>query len=272
MKQTDFATENALQVFTSDTFGTIRTIQLDGEPWFVAADVCKALELSSTATRRLDDDEKGLRSMQTLGGNQDISIVNESGLYSLVLGSRKPEAKAFKRWITHEVIPAIRKHGAYMDTKTIEEVLLSPETIIKIATQLKEEKEKRVALEKENVELRPKAAYCDLLTSASNAVPIKELSVFLCKSGVMIGRNKLFALLRQDGYLCKDGASYNLPTQRALDAGYLIAKQSAYFVNRVPQLGRTTYVTAKGKAFFLKKYSTIAGSADLILSTVTANA
>ena len=104
---------NEMQVFSNDQFGQVRTVQRDGQPWFVAADVCQALELDKTATRRLDDDEKGLHSTQTLGGKQNLLIVNEPGLYSLVLGSRKPEAKSFKRWITHEVIPAIRKTGAY---------------------------------------------------------------------------------------------------------------------------------------------------------------
>lgn len=104
----------------------------DGEPWFVAADVCRALEMSdvSMSLRRLDDDEKGTSSICTLGGQQEMSIVNEPGLYALVLGSRKPEAKAFKRWITHEVIPTIRKHGAYMTPEKLEEALLNPDTPI----------------------------------------------------------------------------------------------------------------------------------------------
>lgn len=104
---------NELQVFESAQFGQVRTVQKDGEPWFVAADVCRALEVGEAhvAMRRLDDDEKGRFSIPTLGGNQEMSIVNEPGLYSLVLGSRKPEAKSFKRWITHEVIPSIRRHG-----------------------------------------------------------------------------------------------------------------------------------------------------------------
>ena len=102
-----------LQIFNHQNFGQIRVVEQDGEPWFVAADVCRALEICRTQTRRLDDDERGVYSMHTHGGMQDVSIVNEPGLYSLVLGSRKPEAKAFKRWITHEVLPSIRKTGGY---------------------------------------------------------------------------------------------------------------------------------------------------------------
>ena len=106
---------NELQVFNSSEFGNVRVVQVDGEPWFVAADVCRALEISNSrdAVARLDDDEKGVGSTDTLGGKQGMQIINEPGLYTLVLGSRKPEAKAFKRWVTHEVLPSIRKHGSY---------------------------------------------------------------------------------------------------------------------------------------------------------------
>lgn len=117
--------ETQLQIFKNPDFGDVRTIIRDGEPWFVAADVCRALDVDSTATRRLDDDEKGLHSTQTLGGEQNMTIVNEPGLYSLVLGSRKPEAKAFKRWITHDVIPAIRRHGMYAIDGSIHSKILT---------------------------------------------------------------------------------------------------------------------------------------------------
>lgn len=117
--------ENKLMIFENDAFGKVRTLNLNGEPWFVAADVCKALELGnpSMTVERLDDDEKGISTIDTLGGKQRMAIINEPGLYSLVITSRKPEAKAFKRWITHEVIPAIRKHGAYMTKSVLEQVL-----------------------------------------------------------------------------------------------------------------------------------------------------
>lgn len=131
--------ENNMQIFQNEKFGKIRTLTLDGEPWFVAADVCKALLIvnSRDALTRIDDDEKGVVSTDTLGGRQKVTIVNEPGLYALILSSRKPEAKAFKRWITHEVIPAIRKHGAYISpnaeavqvTPTIEQYIASARII-----------------------------------------------------------------------------------------------------------------------------------------------
>lgn len=119
---------NDLQIFENSEFGKLRTVEIDGEPWFVASDVCKALELGEThvAMRRLDDDEKGRCLIPTPGGDQEMNIVNEPGLYTLVLGSRKPEAKAFKRWITHEVIPAIRKTGGYIKPDSVQLVTPAP--------------------------------------------------------------------------------------------------------------------------------------------------
>lgn len=150
---------NELQIFKNDTFGEVRTVLKDNEPWFVAADVCRALELSNPtmATDRLDEDE---RSKFNLGRQGEAVIINEPGLYSLVLGSRKPEARAFKRWITHEVIPSIRKHGAYITTEAAEKIMSDPDNWIKLLTALKEEREgkavaeaKCAALESDNYQL-----------------------------------------------------------------------------------------------------------------------
>lgn len=144
--------ENMLRTFTDERFGSVRTVLRDGEPWFVAADVCRALELSNptVSVGRLDDDE---RAKFNLGRQGEGTIVSEPGLYTLVLGSRKPEAKAFKRWITHEVIPAIRKHGGYLTPEAIEEAITSPDFLIRLATTLKEEQEKNRELAQENAHL-----------------------------------------------------------------------------------------------------------------------
>lgn len=131
---------NELQIFTNDTFGEVRTVVKDNEPWFVAADVCRALELTNNrmAVDRLDEDEKDVSSIDTLGGAQSVTIINEPGLYSLVLGSRKPEARAFKRWITHEVIPTIRKTGAYMTPETAMKIVSNPDFLIATANKIKQ--------------------------------------------------------------------------------------------------------------------------------------
>lgn len=144
--------ENMLRTFTDERFGSVRTVLRDGEPWFVAADVCRVLELSNptVSVGRLDDDE---RAKFNLGRQGEGTIVSEPGLYALVLGSRKPEAKAFKRWITHEVIPAIRKHGGYLTPEAIEKAITSPDFLIRLATTLKEEQEKNKELTQENAHL-----------------------------------------------------------------------------------------------------------------------
>lgn len=149
---------NELQIFNSESFGEVRTIVKDNEPWFVAADVCRALELDRTATRRLDDDEKDVHSTHTLGGDQEITIINEPGLYALVLGSRKPEAKAFKRWITHEVVPAIRKNGAYLTPETAYKMLSDPQNLIQLLTTLSEKNEEVKLLTSESAEKDRKIA------------------------------------------------------------------------------------------------------------------
>lgn len=137
------------QIFESKEFGKIRVVERSGAPWFVGKDVCDCLEIGNSrdAAASLDDDEKGVALIDTPGGKQEMSIISEPGLYSLVLRSRKPEAKAFKRWIVHEVLPAIRKHGGYLTPKKLEEALLNPDVLIRLATQLKEEREARVQAE-----------------------------------------------------------------------------------------------------------------------------
>lgn len=182
---------NELQIFKSPEFGEIRTVTRDGQPWFVAADVCRSLEIDKTQTRRLDDDERGMCLIQTLGGKQEMQIVNEAGLYALVLGSRKPEAKAFKRWITHDVIPSIRKHGMY----AVDDLLSNPELAIKAFTALKEEREKNLRLQTENAkqkqiigELKPKADYTDIILNNRGVVTITQIAKDYGMSGRQLNR------------------------------------------------------------------------------------
>ena len=193
---------NELKLFENQDFGQIRTTVIDGEPWFVAADVCKALEIKNgrDAMSRLDDDEKadvGLTDTSSNGVVQrrDFSIVNEPGLYTLVLGSRKPEAKAFKRWVTHEVIPAIRKHGIYATGATIDHMISDPDFGIRLLTQLKSERDKRVALEntvalqnQQIAELSPKAGYYDLILQTRDTVSISKIAKDYGKSAIWMNR------------------------------------------------------------------------------------
>jgi anti-repressor protein len=214
---------NKLKIFSNADFGEVRTVKLDGEPWFVAVDVCRALEIQNSrdALTRLDDDEKGVVSTDTLGGQQEMSIVNEPGLYSLVLGSRKPEAKAFKRWITHEVIPSIRQHGAYMTPDTIERALTDPDFLIQLATTLKTEREARLVAEHKVKELEPKGAFFDTVAGSKDCVDIGTVAKVLHFSK---GRNTLFKILRDSKILMHD----NKPYQEYCDRGYFRVIESTY--------------------------------------------
>lgn len=146
---------NDIQLFHSDQFGDVRALSVDGEPWFVAKDVAKALGYGHTPhmTRRLDEDEKGVRSVDTPGGKQQVSVISEAGLYNAILGSKVPGAREFKRWVTHEVIPSIRRHGAYATPVTIDRIIADPQFGIRLLTELKEERDRSAALEAENHEL-----------------------------------------------------------------------------------------------------------------------
>ena len=188
-----------LQIFKNEQFGEIRTTVQNGEPWFVAADVCKALDIENNrkATNRLDDDEKGVTLSDTLGGKQKLTIVNEAGLYSLVLGSRKPEAKAFKRWITHEVLPSIRKTGGYIagqeglsDTELLEKAVL-------VAQRRIAERDKQIE------RMKPAQIFADAVCASEQSILVGDLAKLLRQNGIDIGQKRLFEWLRSRSYLIK---------------------------------------------------------------------
>lgn len=259
---------NKLKVFENSQYGQVRAIMKDGEPWFVAADVCKALEITNAgnAIARLDDDEKGIRSMDTHGGKQEMVIINEPGLYALVLGSRKPEAKAFKRWITHEVIPAIRKHGGYLTPDKMEEALLNPDVLIRLATDLKRERAARIAAEAERAVLEgeakanaPKVLFADSVTASKQSILVGEMAKLLRQNGVDVGQNRMFEWLWRDGYLHRSGAQRNMPTQRAMDMGlFEVQERTINNPDGSVRLTRTPKITGKGQVYFLNKYIVLA--------------
>ena len=246
---------NELKTFENERFGNVRVTMIDNEPWFVASDVCRALEIAPTATRRLDDDEKGMRSTQTPGGKQEMAVVNESGLYSLVLGSRKPEAKVFKRWITHDIIPTIRKTGGYVNN---EELFLDTYFPTLDAGAKAMFKQTLVSLREANNKIeqdKPKVFFADSVEISENSVLIKTLAALLTQNGYKIGQNKLFELLRHDGYLVsRRGQSRNMPTQKAIDRGLFEVKESVICTGGEHRVTQTTYVTGKGQIYFVNKY------------------
>ena len=248
---------NELQVFKSDQFGQIRTASRNGEPLFVAADVCRALDIGNSrmATDRLDEDEKADVSLTDGSQVRHMTAVTESGLYSLVLGSRKPEAKAFKRWITHEVIPSIRKHGAYMTPGKLEEVMSDPDAWITMLTALKDEREARKALEVKTAADAPKVLFADAVTTSHTSILVGELAKIVKQNGVDMGQNRLFEWLRSNGYLIRrQGTDYNMPTQRSMELGLFEIKETAVtHSDGHTTVSKTPKVTGKGQCYFIAR-------------------
>ena len=249
---------NELQIFKSHEFGEIRTTIQNGEPWFVAADVCKALDIENNrkATNRLDDDEKGVTLSDTLGGKQKLTIVNEAGLYSLVLGSRKPEAKAFKRWITHEVLPTIRKTGGYVNSAEafIEHYLPNADesTRTMFRAQLKAIEDLNARIEAD----KPKVLFADAVSSSDTTILVGEMAKILKQNGVDIGQKRFFEWLRQNGYLIKrKGSEWNMPTQRSMELGLFEIKESTHLDgNGCNITTKTPKVTGKGQQYFISEF------------------
>lgn len=249
---------NQLQVFNNQEFGQVRTMTIDGSPWFVAKDVCECLGITKhrDAVSRLDGDERGSVEVDTLGGTQQMAAVNEYGLYSLVLSSRKPSAKAFKRWITHEVIPAIRKHGAYMTGETLEQALTSPDFLIRLATELKTEQEARKTAEAQIEADKPKVLFADSVAASHGSILVGELAKLLNQNGIDIGQNRLFNWLRENGYLiCRKGTDYNMPTQRSMEMQLFSIKETAItHSDGHVSISKTVKVTGKGQVYFVNKF------------------
>ena len=252
-----------MQVFKSEQFGQVRTVEQDGQTWFVAADVCRVLDIQNVtqAISRLDEDERAMLNIGRLG---EINVVSESGLYTLVLGSRKQEAKAFKRWITHEVIPAIRAHGGYLTPQKIEEALLNPDTLIRLAQDLKQERAQRLeaqaktdVLEERAREDAPKVHFAEAVESSKDDILIGEMAQILAQNGVKTGERRLFETLRKDGYLKKSkGADWNMPTQRSIELGVMrIVKRTVILPSGREEIRRTTKITGKGQVYFLDRYT-----------------
>lgn len=245
-----------LQIFNGPEFGAIRTIEKDGEPWFVGKDVATALGYNNPRDafkKHIDEEDKGVAKCDTLGGTQETTIINESGLYSLVLSSKLPTAKKFKRWVTNEVIPSIRKHGAYMTPETLEKLLLSPDTLMQLAQNLKDEQEKRKELETKIEQDKPKVLFADAVASAKTSILIGELAKLLKQNGVDMGQNRLFEWMRQNGYLIRrQGSDYNMPTQRSMEQGlFEIKETTVVHADGHTHINKTPKVTGKGQAYFV---------------------
>lgn len=243
--------EILLQVFDNPEFGRLRVIQgEDGEPWFVAKDVCDALSIAVRDTAKtLDEDERGMDSIHTPGGDQQMVIVSEAGLCSLILKSRKPEAHAFKRWVTHDVLPSIRRDGAYVASDGTEDDSTLIARALIAAQRTIDRNKARIA------ELEPKALFADAVAASDGTCLVGELAKMMRQNGLDIGQNRMFELLRNDGYLGKTGSNRNVPTQMAMDLGLFRIKETAItHGDGHVTINRTPKVTGRGQRYFIDRY------------------
>lgn len=244
---------NELKIFEHPKFGNVRTTEIDGEPWFVGKDVATALGYKNpqeAVRTHVDDEDKGVSEILTPGGKQSAPIINESGLYSLVLSSKLPEAKTFKRWITHEVIPSIRKHGAYMTPETLEAAILNPDTMIKLCTALKDEQNKRKVLEVANSTLtvdnqimKPKADYFDELVDRNLLTNFRETAKQL-----EVKERDFIQFLLNKKYIYRDKRGKLMPYAQHADNGLFEIKEC--YNEKTKWSGTQTMVTPKGRETF----------------------
>lgn len=250
---------NELQIFNHPDFGQIRTVTINDEPWFVGKDVARVLgyERAADAVRKhIDPDDRGVAKMETPGGIQEITIINESGMYSLVLSSKLPGAKKFKYWVTSEVLPSIRKHGAYMTPETLQAAILNPDTMIQLCRRLKEEQERATALQEENTSMRPKALFADSVAASGSTILVGELAKILRQNGVDMGEKRLFGWMRENGYLIKrKGTDYNMPTQKSMNQGLFKIKETVIsHSDGHTSVNKTPKITGIGQQYFVNLF------------------
>lgn len=250
-----------LQLFSSERFGKLRATQIDCEVWFAATDVAKALGYrdANQITRALDDDEKRW-SEGTLSecthSHLGIRLINESGLYRVLMRSQRPEAIPFQRWLAHEVVPEIRRNGGYIATSTEDSDADIMARALLIAQKTIDRKNELIALHEATIEdMKPKALFADAVADSDGTCLIGELAKMMCQNGLEIGQNRLFKLLQRDGYLGKSGSNRNVPTQRSMDMKLFRIKETAVIHSdgRVT-INRTPKVTGKGQAYFIGRY------------------
>lgn len=258
-----------LKIFKNDQFGEIRTVEENGTVLFCGSDIAGALGYSNTrdAINRhckpegvvkrdgvsQTTNQYGVTTEQTV----EMKFINEGNVYRLITHSKLPAAEQFEHWVFDEVLPTIRRNGAYMTDDTLEQALTSPDFLIQLATKLKEEKAKRVELEAKVEQDKPMVLFAQAVETAHNSILIGDLAKILKQNGVQTGQKRLFEQLRQEGYLMKGGNSHNMPTQRAMEMGLFEVKEST--VNNPDgsvRINRTTKVTGKGQTYFINKYMT----------------
>ncbi|SCM96438.1 Antirepressor, phage associated [Bacillus mycoides] len=242
---------NQLQVFNNEELGQVRTVVQGEDVWFVAKDVCEVLEIKNTtmAMQKLESDEVTKFNLGSLSG--ETNIINESGLYSLIMTSRKPQAKAFKKWVTSEVLPSIRKHGAYMTDQVLEQAVTNPDFAIGLLTKLKEEKEKLAAAQQQIVQQQPLVTFAEACMQSDKSLKVSEVAKLAAKHNIKIGQRQLFAKLREWNLMFKRSTE---PTQPAVEKGlFEITQGVKQKPSGEPFTWTTTYVTPKGQAYIIDR-------------------
>lgn len=246
---------NTPQIFNFEQ-NEVRTILVNNEPFFVGKDVAEVLGYSNTQKailNHVDEEDKGVTKWDTLGGKQNMTIINESGLYSLILKSKLPNAKKFKRWVTSEVLPAIRKHGAYLTDEKAYDITHNPNSLADLLLQAGEQlKQKELVIK----ELQPKALFAEAVETSKTSILVSELAKILKGNGIDIGQRRLFDWLRANGYLIKrNGSEWNMPTQKSMNLGLFEIKETT--INKPDghiQISKTSKVTGKGQTYFVNKF------------------
>lgn len=267
---------NTLKIFNSNEFGKMRTYRdpNTGDVWFCLVDACKALDIKNPRDAKTTLTDRGLILLNireldnTVGssdgipteemrGNPNMTFIDEGNLYQVIFQSRKPNAAKFREWVCYEVLPSIKKHGAYMTMNTIEEVLKNPDLIIGMATELKKEQEARKKLQAEAKENEPKVKFANALMSSESSILISQLASILTQNGYKIGQNRLFEWLRKNDYLHENTENRNLPKQKWIEKGYFEIKTSVYFDNKAMALKTksTPKITMRGVEHILNIFA-----------------
>lgn len=247
---------NELKIFKNTEFGQVRTVTIDNEPWFVGKDVADALGYSDTnkaVAMHVEEEDKKLNDKSSSSfGQRGATLINESGLYALIFGSKLESAKRFKHWVSSEVLPAIRKHGVY----AVDELLNDPDMAIKAFTALKEERERNKLLQADNARMKPKEIFADAVAASKQSILIGELAKLLKQNGYDTGEKRLFTYLRDNGYLIRrKGTDYNAPTQRSMEMGLFEVKETAVtHSDGHTTINKTTKITGKGQQYFINKF------------------
>ena len=252
---------NNLEVFNFESKEVRTKSNNNGDVWFCLKDVCEILEIKnvSDCKNRLNQNGVGNTDIiDSLGRTQKATFINESNLYKVIFQSRKQQAERFTEWVTSEVLPSLRKHGMYATEETIDKILSNPDFGIRLLSELKEEREKTKLLKNENEQLKPKALFADTVSASDTSILIGQLAKLLKQNGNDIGQNRLFKILRKDGYLGKSGENYNLPTQKSMNLKVMEIKERT--VNNSDgsvRITKTPMITGKGQVYFVNKYKEI---------------